>query len=61
MDILKPELHWMGSKRCYRVNPILADDESHLEKENKTTEYIENGKNEDFQFLFTWTTSCAAL
>lgn len=46
MDILKPELLWMGS-RCYRINPIANEDLASVGQPKITTEYIENGKFND--------------
>lgn len=42
MDILKPELLWIG-KRCYRVNPV-ANDDSTIKQAPVTSEYVEDGK-----------------
>lgn len=40
MDILKPELVWIGG-RCYRVNPTVHSDEDIVSK--PSNQYIEEG------------------
>lgn len=39
MDVLKPQLLWVG-KRCYRVNSVANDDNL---QQPETNEYIEDG------------------
>lgn len=39
MDVLKPQLVWVG-KRCYRVNSVANDDNL---QQPETNEYIEDG------------------
>lgn len=45
MDILNPQLLWIG-KRCYRVNP--SNDNSVEPQQQTTSEYIENGQCSEF-------------
>lgn len=42
MNIIKPELQWMGNKRCYRVVAI-AEKDTQTQNIQTTSEYIEAG------------------
>lgn len=42
MDILRPQLLWIG-KRCYRINNTIDTNEQ-LHQKPATNEYIEDGK-----------------
>lgn len=44
MEVLKPELLWIGS-RCYRINPVANDDSAADVKPTSTNEYTEDGEN----------------
>lgn len=46
MDILKPQLVWLG-KRCYRINNNIDANEQQNQKPATKNEYIEDGKFED--------------
>lgn len=43
MDVLKPELIWVGG-RCYRLNP-LQDDEDNGNMRQKSNTYVEEGED----------------
>lgn len=44
MDILRPQLLWVG-KRCFRLNKTIDINEQHQQQQpTKTNEYIEDGK-----------------
>lgn len=43
MDILKPQLLWLG-KRCYRINNTIDKNEQQHQKAATKNEYIEDGK-----------------
>lgn len=52
MDILKPELLWIGN-RCYRINPVANDECAPNVKPAATNEYIEDGENQSNRILST--------
>lgn len=52
MDVLKPQLLWIG-KRCYRVNEIAND--VYEQQQSATNEYIEDGLYRKFHFIVTQT------
>lgn len=43
MDILRPQLLWLG-KRCYRINNNIDVNEQQHQKPTLTNEYIEDGR-----------------
>lgn len=53
MDVLKPELVWVGG-RCYRVN-TLKDSDNDAGHQRQTNEYVEEGrlKNRKRSEVFT--------